>query len=232
MITNYKIKITHFIENSFGAYPSFIFKLKDGKSYLSNGCETIEFTVENITQLIEKHDCEGYLDELLEEGEGKTVTSFESLFHGKNKFNQSLNAWNVGNVTSMRYMLRGVKNFNQPLNGWDVSNVKRTDGMFYGARKFNQPLNGWDVSNVTNMSMMFESTKSFNQPLNGWNVSNVTDMQRMFLNAKSFNQDISNWDTSHVKRCWNMFYGCNIDLKHIPKNLLSRFRLEYLGLTE
>nr|WP_321257884.1 BspA family leucine-rich repeat surface protein [Campylobacter sp.] len=42
------------------------------------------------------------------------------------------------------------------------------------------------------MKRMFWGCKKFNQPLNSWNVSNVTDMSDMFL-------------------------GCGIDKKNLPK---------------
>ena len=64
----------------------------------------------------------------------------------------------------------GLQNrFNQSLNNWDVSNVIDMGFMFNQSLNFNQPLNKWDTSNVINMKAMFRNTTDFNQPLDDWN---------------------------------------------------------------
>jgi uncharacterized repeat protein (TIGR02543 family) len=149
------------------------------------------------------------------------VTSMESLFQGRENFNQPIGNWDVGNVTNMSYMFEKALMFNQPIGKWNVGNVENMKGMFKGGEfydnlytEFNQQIGDWNVGKVIDMSYMF-SNSLFNQPIGNWNVGNVTNMSYMFGNEQfnqgytPFNQPIGNWDVSKVVNMEGMFKESN-----------------------
>jgi surface protein len=65
------------------------------------------------------------------------------------------------------------------------------------------------------MSLLFDEM-NFEGDVSEWDVSNVTNMSFMF-SSSVFNGDISQWDVSKVKFKIDMFEGCSIKAKYIPK---------------
>ncbi|MEM1328611.1 MAG: BspA family leucine-rich repeat surface protein [Bacteroidota bacterium] len=135
------------------------------------------------------------------------VNSMGGTFGITEKFNASLNDWDVSKVQDIFFCFGESKQFNGDISRWDVSNVNFMSSIFFRATNFNQPLDSWDVSNVGNMAYVFEEATNFNQPLNSWDVSNVSSMYYMFRGATSFNQPLDLWDVSNVKVTSGMFGG-------------------------
>jgi trimeric autotransporter adhesin len=132
-----------------------------------------------------------------------SVQDMSDMFNGALRFNQPIGAWNVSTVTDMSGMLYFTRAFTQDISGWDVSSVRDMDWMF-ASSVFNQPIGAWDVSSVRSMRNMFRDTY-FNQPIGDWNVSAVESMHLTFHGAYEFNQDISRWDVSSVTDMHGMF---------------------------
>lgn len=67
-------------------------------------------------------------------------------------------------------MFDGPSSFNQTLEAWDVGNVREMNGMFLfynnASSFFDQPLDVWDVGKVTSMDRMFDGASLFNQSCN------------------------------------------------------------------
>ena len=61
--------IIHYVAESFDGKPSFVIIMIDDNGneseWISNGCQFVENTPENIKKLITFYDCESYIDELL-----------------------------------------------------------------------------------------------------------------------------------------------------------------------
>lgn len=58
------VKVTHYVGYSYDREPSFIIRMSDGNSYISNGCQFVRDTVENRDMLIKQYNCLEYLTEL------------------------------------------------------------------------------------------------------------------------------------------------------------------------
>ncbi len=147
-----------------------------------------------------------------------------SMFHGANRFNQTLD-WDTSKVTIMNHMFTSGHRFNngnKPL-AWDTSRVTRMNSLFYYTVDFNQPLVNWDTSSVTHMGHMFAQTSKFNQNIDGWDFSSIEDMSKMFWGAKRFSQNMSGWttwdltgkpidgmflSTSYMNSAWKHPAGC------------------------
>ena len=66
------------------------------------------------------------------------VTNMETLFEGKNAFNQDISAWNTAEVTTMKRMFYNAAAFNQSISAWNTAKVTTMQHMFYEAAAFNQ----------------------------------------------------------------------------------------------
>ncbi len=98
-------------------------------------------------------------------------------FYGTTDKNQDISDWNTSNVTNMREMFHGAEKFNQSINTdgskWNTSNVTNMASMFEDAKNFNGNIGGWDTGNVTTMESMFSGAKSFNRDISNWDFSSV-----------------------------------------------------------
>ena len=85
--------------------------------------------------------------------------------------------WDTSEVTSMNSLFRSKLKFNQDLSQWDTSKVTNMWGMFWDT-EFNYDISGWDVSKVTDFQYMFFTVPEFNQDLSCWKVAsgNVANM--------------------------------------------------------
>ena len=115
-----------------------------------------------------------------------------------------INTWDVSEVKTTGYLFytpgfRHCARFNDDVDAWQVGAVTNVTSMFQGAAVFNQNIDSWRVASVTDMSTMFANAHQFNQPLNSWQTSSVTDMSDMFNNAEKFNQNINSWQTGAAK---------------------------------
>ena len=88
------VRIKKYIKDSYGNKPSFIVELDDNgviREYISNGCQFVENTKENIEQLIDDYSCSRQLQELLNSDD---LESYD-------------------NVTDCRYMLQGCSSLTE-----------------------------------------------------------------------------------------------------------------------
>ena len=78
------VKLLKYVEKSYGDNPSFLIIMSDRKEYISNGCQFVENTEENIIKLILEYDCATYIKELFNsECEGiECVTDALYMFCG------------------------------------------------------------------------------------------------------------------------------------------------------
>ncbi|QXN60090.1 hypothetical protein KUA24_23 [Vibrio phage HNL01] len=149
--------ITHYVEKSFEDKPSFIIEMEDtltGKvsSYISNGCQFVENTKDNIKTLIKLYNCEEFLNELFQ----SELESLEQVVNGSYMFYGCINleTFNIElpNLTKGSHMFRGctnLKTFNI-----ELPNLTKGSHMFRGCtnlKTFNIKL-----PNLTNGFMMFE----------------------------------------------------------------------------
>jgi len=102
-----------------------------------------------------------------------------AMFHGNNKFNQNVGAWNVSKVTDMNYMFGSSTPVPVPLvfnNGGSSS------------------INSWNTGLVTTMGNMFRNNPAFNQQIGSWNVSNVVTFANFMQPQTSANYTPANYD--------------------------------------
>ena len=79
------VKLIKYVENSYGDKPSFLILMDDSKEYISNGCQFIENTPENIKFLEREFKGSGeYLKELFSSKQVilEEVTSTRWMFDG------------------------------------------------------------------------------------------------------------------------------------------------------
>jgi len=129
------------------------------------------------------------------------ITNMNSLFSGKNNFNQDIGSWDTSQVTNMAFSFFQADMFDQDIESWHTSSVSNMLAMFSGASSFNQDIGSWDTSQVSIMENMFRTASNFNQDIGSWDTSQVTSMNRMFMDANSFNQDLATWDVAAVNDC-------------------------------
>ncbi len=80
--------VTHYVEKSFEGKPSFVIVLQDlvtnkETSYISNGCQFVENTKENIQKLVIEYNCEQYIKELF----NSPINSLDVIIDGRLMFN-------------------------------------------------------------------------------------------------------------------------------------------------
>jgi hypothetical protein len=66
---------------------------------------------------------------------GPGPINMDRMFSDNVWFNQNISAWNVSPVTRMFSMFHGAERFNQSLHTWTIHH-NNIEGMFYGARSF------------------------------------------------------------------------------------------------
>ena len=81
------VRTSHYVAKSYGNKPSFIIILDDNgveKPFISNGCQFLELTDDNINKLTCKYNCDSYIKELLDTPikNDDCITDARSMFQG------------------------------------------------------------------------------------------------------------------------------------------------------
>ena len=153
------VKILKYVAVSFENKPSFLLLMSDNKEYISNGCQFVENTENNIKYLLNKYDCEKYLNELLNSevlGDYNSITDASFMLDGCNSLTSfSLEA---PNLTNARSMLKGCTNLTS--FSLEAPNLTNASYMLYCCTSLTSF--SLEAPNLTNVSFMLKGCTSLN----------------------------------------------------------------------
>ena len=175
--------IIHYVEESFRGTSSFVIIMIDdnGKEseWISNGCQFVENTPENIKRLIEVYDCKSYIDELLTSDNIKDseLTNGEGMYEGCTSLTQPGDYPNLTKGISMYY---GCTSLTQP---GEYPNLINGYFMYSKCTLLTQP---GVYPNLTNGYGMYWACTSLTQP---GDYPNLTNGDGMYLGCTSLTHD-------------------------------------------
>ena len=158
--------VTHYVEKSFEDKPSFVIVLEDldtGKeiSYISNGCQFVENTEENVGMLVEEYDCKVYLEELFDNK--SKIENLDSIVNGSCMFSGCTNLTqftsDLPNLVNGYYMFEGCTDLTQFT--LELPNLVNGSCMFYGCTNLTQFTS--DLPKLVNGMFMFEGCTNLTQ---------------------------------------------------------------------
>ena len=170
----------------------------------------------------------------ISEWDTSEITDMTYMFCGCTSLSSisDISKWNTSKVTDMTNMFSECKLLKElpDISMWDVSSVNDMSFMFSKCEELeNLPdINKWNVSSVKNMNSMFYGCKKLTIFPNGnkeqyiWNTGNVNNMSCMFFQCGNLSDigEMDKWNISKVINKENMFTGCRLIKKKIPKKFL------------
>ena len=162
------------------------------------------------------------------------ITDTSYMFSGCKSLTSlsDISKWNTSEVTNMTNMFSECKSLTElpDISTWEVSKVNDMSFMFSKCELLESlpEINKWNVTSVKNMSGMFYECKNLKIFPTGeedgeiWKTGSVNNMNCMFFKCSSLSDigQIEKWNISKVINKENMFTGCRLIKKKIPKKFL------------